>query len=79
MKGNDIEIKYRENRGWQLNIENTIIEATNKTKHAKHARHAFVNVSEHAAATAAKSAVTSYCEHIYNRSYATILKNRTLK
>ena len=34
-----------------------------------------VNVSEHATVTAAQSAVTSRCEHIYDRS--TILKNRT--
>jgi len=45
-----------------------IIEATLKTKYARH-----VNVSEHAAAkSAAKSAVISCCEHIYDRSYATI-------
>ncbi|EGI66172.1 hypothetical protein G5I_05290 [Acromyrmex echinatior] len=36
-------------------------------------------MSEHAAAPAAKSAVTFRCKHIYDRSYATILKNRTPK
>jgi len=38
----------------------------NKTRETR------VNVSEHATATAAKSAVTSCCEYIYDRSNATI-------
>jgi len=60
-------------RGDQLTIRiSRITEPTLKIK-----RETRVNVFEHATATAIQFAITSCCEHIYDRSYVTILKNRT--